>query len=381
MTPIRSEDLERLVADAKRPAITIYMPTVKAGRETRQNGIRYRNLLRAVEAELDTRHDLDQATRTALLEPLTALSDDNEFWQHQDEGLVVFRDPEQFATHPLPVAPPEGAHVGRTFTIRHILPLIVEDGRFQVVVFGKEAVQLYVGTRHELREVILPEDCPTSLADALGRELTGPHLQHHSGRGPGKEAIWHGQGAGETKEDGEFYKYASMVGRTLSPALDPNAPIVLAGTEKPVATLREAAGWKGIVDGRIAGAPDTRELDRDKLHREGWALAEPIIMGRLNGDLGRIDGLEARGEATHDLEDAIAAVKQARVKSLYLTADAHQWGDYDGGRGRVRLDDERQRDSVDLVEMLARETWQQGGRVFHVDALPSGRKLQAVYRY
>lgn len=383
MKPIRSEELERLMAGATAPAITLYMPTVKAGRETRQNAIRFRNLLRDAEAALDARSDLEPADRDALLAPLRSLREDTEFWQHQDEGLVVFRDREQFSTHPLPEPVAESVEIGRTFAIKRVLPLIIEDGRFQIVVFGMENVQLYVGTRYELRPVILPEDCPTSLQDALGHELTEPHIQQHSGQGAHRAGIWHGQGAGEAEKDGEWYKYATMVARALAPAMAPNAPIVLAGTEKPVSWLREASGWKNIVDGRIAGAPGTRELDETKLHREGWRLVEPQLMGRLNGDLADIAGLESRGLATHDLREAIAAVKQARVKTLYLTDGAQQWGDYDGGRGRVRIDRERADDSVELVEMLARETWQQGGRVLRVTEteMPAGRTFQVVYRY
>lgn len=384
MKPIRSEELARLMQGAIAPAITLYMPTIKAGRETRQNAIRFRNLLRDVETELDARFDLDPETRAELLAPLSALRDDNEFWQHQEEGLVIFRDREQFSPHPVQETVPESVHVGKTFAIKRILPLLHEHGRFQIVVFGKESVQLYMGTRHGLRPVLLPEDCPASLQDALGHELTEPHLNHHGGHGGGERgSVWHGQGSGENKEDGEWYKYAGMVAQSLAAAMAPNAPIVLAGTEKPVAYLREASGWKHIVEGRIAGAPETRELDEAKLHREGWRMVEPLLMARINGDLSDLAGLESRSLATHDLRAAIDAVKQSRVKTLYLTADASQWGDYEAGRGRVRIDRERLDDSIDLIEMLARETWQQGGEVIAVaeEELPCKHGFAVVYRY
>ncbi len=361
MKPIRREDLDALMTDTQGPAISLYLPTVRAGREVQQNPIRFGNLVREVERRLAERDDIDESTRSALLAPLIRMRDDHEFWQHQDHGLAVYRGRERTSAHALPVPVETSAHIGPAFVVRPVLPLVDFDGRFHVVEFGQETVNLYVGTRYELRPVILPEDTPTCLADVVGHRLSGPHVQHHSGNGPGQAAVFHGQGAGETKEDGELRKYAAWVARTLPAAMDPDAPVVLAGTENNVGLFRKVCDWNRLCADWIHGAPG--RFEADDLHEKSWAVAEPVIRARRMRHLGAIEGLESKGKATHDLDDAIDAARAGRVEALYLT-DA------------IDADPAR-------IETLARETWIKGGRVFEVDQpmLPGDRTFEAVMRY
>src|SRR5215207_768390 len=71
------------------PAISILMPTHRASQEIQQDPIRFKNLLRQAEQQLletgRTPQDAD-----AFLQPAQELLDDNDFWQHQEEGLAVF---------------------------------------------------------------------------------------------------------------------------------------------------------------------------------------------------------------------------------------------------------------------------------------------------
>lgn len=361
MKPIRKEDLDALMADVKPPAITIYLPTVRAGRQVRQNPIRFGNLVRAVQKQLDADDGLDDDARDSLLAPLQVLREDYTFWQHQSEGLVVFRDRDRIAVHPLPVAVDPQAHVGSTYAIRPVLPLMMFDGRFHLLEFGQEDVHLYAGTRYELREVILPEDTPTCLQDVVGHRLEGPHLQHHSGNGAGQTAIFHGQGAGDTKEDGEMRKYATWVAHSLPQAMDPEAPVVLAGTEKTVGLFRRVCGWQTLCDDWVHGAPGS--FDAEDLHARAWAIVEPKVRERLMRRLDAIEGLESKGQATHDLDAALDAARQGRVDTLYLT------GEMNG--------------EAERIEELARETYDKGGRVFEVEPpmLPGDRAFEAVFRY
>lgn len=360
MKPIRREDLDALMSDTHPPAISLYLPTVRAGREVQQNHIRFGNLLREAEGAL-TERGVDEPTREALLAPLRRLRDDDTFWQHQDLGLAIYRDRERTAVHALPVPVESRAHVGEVFVVRPVLPLIDYDGRFYVLEFGRETVALHVGTRYELRPVILPEDTPTCLEDVVGERLSGPHVQHHSGNGPGETAVFHGQGAGSTKEDGELRKYTAWVARTLPAAMDPDAPVVLAGTEKLVGLFRKVSGWSTLCDDWIHGA--TGRFEVGALHAKSWAIAEPVIRARRMKHLDAIEGLESAGKATHDLRAALDAARAGRVEALYLT-------------GAVEGD-------ADQVEALARETWLKGGRVFEVDPpmLPGDRTFEAVMRY
>lgn len=357
MKPIRSEEIDALMTDIRPPAVSLYLPTEHAGPPTRKNAIRFGNLLREA---TDRLADLDPEARGALLAPLEAMRDENAFWQHQARGLAVFRDRERTAFFSLPVEVESAVHVGPRFAIRPLLPLVHFDGRFHIVEFGQETVKLYAGTRYELRPVLLPEETPTGLTDVVGAELDGPHLQQHSGNGPGRRTLFHGHGAGASKEDGEMRKYAAHVARTLPRAMDPEAPVVLAGTESAIGLFRKVAGWSNLCERWINGAPG--RFDRDGLHEKGWAIAGPVIRRRRMRHLDDIEGLESHGRATHTLDDALEAARAGRVEALYLTGRAPNDADF---------------------EELARHTWRNGGRIFEVEApdLPGERTFAAVLRY
>lgn len=50
--PIDRERLRELITSAKSPAVSIYLPTLRAGPETQQNPIRFKNLLKTAEKRL-----------------------------------------------------------------------------------------------------------------------------------------------------------------------------------------------------------------------------------------------------------------------------------------------------------------------------------------
>ncbi len=357
--PVRAEDIDALISAAHPPAISIYLPTIRAGREVRQNAIRFGNLVRDAAAALDAQGVSPEARATAL-EPLEKLVDDNDFWQHQQHGLAIFRDARSTHVFPLPETVPEAVTVGERFAVRPLLPLVHFDGRYHVLAFGRDDVRLFAGDRHGLRAVELPDDTPTGLIDVVGAQRIGPHVQHHSGNGPGQTAVFHGQGAGADKEDGELRKYTAWVARTLRPALEPNAPVVLAGTERSIGRFRAVADWPTLCEAWIGGAPG--DADVDALHAEAWTIVEPVLRARVMTHLGRFDGLESAERATHDLSTALKAARSGRVEALYFSEDAP----VDAG-----------------FEELAQETWSNGGLIFEVEApaLPGQRAFEAVFRY
>jgi hypothetical protein len=88
LTP-RARVLELLKKE--RPVcVSILMPTHRAGAETRQDPIRFKNLLRQAQEKL-TSAGLDKRAIQELLAPLEERIGDSTFWQHQSDGLAVFR--------------------------------------------------------------------------------------------------------------------------------------------------------------------------------------------------------------------------------------------------------------------------------------------------
>ena len=100
MDLISKQELTQLLdGQPDTPHISIFLPTVRAGAETQQNPIRFKNLLREAHSRL-LEKGLEKDAARRCSNRRRALVDDYDFWQHQDDGLAVFSPTVLPATYP-----------------------------------------------------------------------------------------------------------------------------------------------------------------------------------------------------------------------------------------------------------------------------------------
>ncbi|MGH9362377.1 MAG: hypothetical protein ACRD2T_10715, partial [Thermoanaerobaculia bacterium] len=169
------DEVRGLLEPRPGPCLSIFLPTVRAGAETLQNPIRWKNLVRAAEEGLAER-GLRKLEIEELLAPLRALHEDADFWQHQNAGLAVFRAPDFLRAYRLPLPFAELAAVEERFHLKPLFPLFDGDGRFYVLALAMHDVRLFEGSRWSVQEVDLP-GVPRSIEAAVGEEVGQKPLQ------------------------------------------------------------------------------------------------------------------------------------------------------------------------------------------------------------
>jgi hypothetical protein len=87
MDSIPKDELRLLMKEHRKPCLSLYMPTVKAGEEIQQNAIRFKNLLRQAEERL-AEAGMRSADARELLRPYFDMLNDGIFWEHQ--GTLPF---------------------------------------------------------------------------------------------------------------------------------------------------------------------------------------------------------------------------------------------------------------------------------------------------
>jgi hypothetical protein len=105
MTNLQDSRHSNLLPDAEAvepPCLSLYQPTHRHYPETQQNPIRFRNLVRALEASLKERYANKDIG--ALLEPFHTLAGDSAFWIHQRDGLAVLATSSLFRVYRLAAA-------------------------------------------------------------------------------------------------------------------------------------------------------------------------------------------------------------------------------------------------------------------------------------
>lgn len=151
------------------------MPAHRAGRETEQDPIRFKNLLRQAEERLLTKGMRSAQVRDLLKVPQRLLQD-QAFWRHQSDGLAVFFSEDIFHFFRLPIEFAELVVISDRFHVKPLLPLLTSDGTFHILAISQNQLRLPAGTQHTVDEIDL-ENVPETLSETFPDGFPEKQLQ------------------------------------------------------------------------------------------------------------------------------------------------------------------------------------------------------------
>jgi hypothetical protein len=357
------------------------MPTHRAGVETRQDPIRLKNLIRGAEEALQDR-GLEGAEIDALLNPVRALVDDYDFWQHQDAGLAIFRSRDLIFRYRADLQLPELAVVAERFHLKPLLPHITGDGRFYVLALSQNRACLYRATRDTMVE-LQPEGMPASLAEALHNQAPEQQLQAHSASafhtGPGA-TIFHG--SGEDDKKAQLLAYFRRINQGIRDLPgDDQAPLILAAVDYLYPIYRRVNTHRQLLDNWISGNPDN--MTPQQLHEKAWPIASDHYLKERRKAADQYLEAWHTQRASNQPRDVLAAALQGRVRYLFVAVGVQLWGSFTAQTSEVSVDDSPLPGSQDLLNLAAIQTFANGGTVYAVEPaeVPGGGPLAAVFRY
>ncbi len=384
MDMISKQDLTHLLEGrGDTPHVSIFLPTMRAGVETQQNTIRFKNLLREASQRLAD-GGMDKTEVDQLLAPARALVDDFDFWQHQADGLAVFVADDFFETYRVPIEFTELVTVEDHFHVKSLFPLFNIEGEFYVLALSQNEVRLLRGDRYRVHEIQL-EDVPKSLADALGHETTEPQIQAHTGSRTARmdrSPIFHGQGAGEEDQKAEIRKFFNILDRGIQDFLgDKRSPLVLAGVDFLLPLYREVSDYQHIVETGVKGNPE--ELSAEELHDRAWDVVVEVFRAQRREVVERYNDLKGNDKASGKIDEVVPAAVDGRVDTLFVPRGVRRWGTFDSEQRILDQHDEQQPDSEDLLDLAAIHTFLNSGQVYAVapEDMPDGGHVAAVFRY
>jgi hypothetical protein len=375
--------LDELTALELRPAISILMETHRAGREIGQDWIRLKNLLRAVERQLDAR-GLARDDTARLLEAGQALVDERAFWRHQEDGLAVYAAPNFFRTYHCPQPLREMAVVSDRFHVTQLFPLLSADRRFYVLALSQKNVRLIEATRTSAVEVDLG-DLPRSVTEALMTEPPGQELQHHVVSAVGAEhaAMFHGHGGGglEHRKE-EIRQFFHQLDRGLHPLLkDREDPLVLAAVEYLVPLYRETNTHPGLLPDGILGNSEGQSAS--VLGARAWDIVHAHLDRAETRAIARYQDLAGSGRVSTDLATVVRAAHEGRIADLFLAAGTERWGSFEPASGALTVRDGPGVVGEDLLNVAAIHAFQRGATIHVLERarVPEGHDVAALFRY
>jgi hypothetical protein len=384
MDLINLKTLEHKLSSHPEWAISAYMPTHRAGRETEKGPIRFKNLLSKAEEALKGK-GMGPRDIEAVLRPARSLLEGSGFWQHQSDGLAMFISPDFFQLYRLPIHFEEMMVFSNHFYIKPLLPLFSNDGHFYIIALSQNEVRLLEGTRYAVDEVEVEEELP-NLAEAMKYLNFTKHLQFHTGSGRVTEsgdaaAMYHGHDPSD-KDEKRLVEWFHKIDDVLPEAItNRQTPIVLAGVEYLFPLFKKASSFNNILAEGVVGNPE--ELRAEEIHAKAWPLIEPLFKETQEEAFTRYKDLSNTDQITTDLEETFLAAYQGRVDTLFTVKDYQVWGSYDSDKNEVHIHKEFSSGDEDLLNLICINTLKYGGTVFVVDPgqLPAASPQAAILRF
>lgn len=370
-----------LLAAREPPCLSLYQPTHRQHPSNEQDPIRFRNLVKEMEAAL--RATYDPPTVDSLLDPFRALAENESFWSHSLDGLAVLAASDFFRVYTLHRSVAERVVVSDTFHTKPLMRIVQSADRYQVLSVTRREARFFEGNRDALAEVELAEGVPRTVTDALGDELTEPHLTVASyGAGVRGPAMHHGHGSRKDAVDIDTERFFRAVDRAvLGHHSVRSMPLILAALPESDAVFRKVSHNPHLADVGVGVSADAVSVD--ELRERCWRVLEPEYLGRLAGWVEAFGQSRSRELATDDVADAAHAAAAGRVGRLLIEAERVVPGKLDRATGRIEHVDLDDADIDDLLDEVAELVLGKGGSVVVVpsERMPSDTGLAAIYRF
>ncbi len=380
------DDLRALAERRQWPCVSLYLPTHRAGRkETQEDPIRLKNAVAEAKERL-TESGYPKDSSAGLLEPASRLVTSRDFWLHRADGLALFLAPELFEFYRVPLSLQDEVVVADHFSVKQLIPLFSEDGRFYILALSQKRIRFFEATRSSIQERVLPEML-RSIADLKQYDEAQEQLQSHtlgSVGAAGTSMIIHGQGAIADKATykADVRGYVNIVCKRLERYLDgQTAPLVVAAVEYEQSFYRQANSYHNLQEEGIVGNPDG--LNDGQIHRAAWEIVEPHFAEARRISLKHFADLSNTDKATDKLEEIVPAACHGRVRTLFIETQARTWGKFDAAKSSVEIHAGPAQDDVDLIDLATVCVLQNKGMIY---ALPRGQMpteahQAAIFRY
>ncbi len=379
---ITKKELLELTQMQNSPAVSIFIPTHRAGKETLngEDALKLKNQLKEVKKKLE-KMGIHKNEINQIAAPIINLINDGEFWRHQSDGLAVFSTVNDFKKYTVPVHFEELNVVSNQIYLKPLIPLFNGDGRFFLLSLKTDAVKFYEGTRHSITEIEVDDLVPSRLEDVVGYDFEQKSLQFRTQQGEGS---FHGHAKSDEKAKTELLQYFRAIDKGLIKFLhdDQTPPFVLACLDYYFPIYKEANSYKNLFPRHVSGNP--ADMDAMELHERAWALLKSHFNRKRQDKKALFQELSKSGKTSTDLNEILTATQLGKVDTLFIEKNGDITGQYNFETGLLTTENKTNSTGIPLLNFAAIKVFEQGGKVFleeKKDLPDSSSKINAVYRF
>lgn len=384
METLTRELIQELLAIDQSPCLSLYMTTHRSHPENLQDLIRFKNLVKQMRESLLRKYSSIEVQKH--LEPIEALGNDNDFWNHTSDGLAVLSTVGLFKVISLPVSIEELAVVADSFHTKPLRQYLQSTDRYHVLGLSLQDIRLFEGNRHSLAEIELQPDIPRTITNALGDDLTGKHstVTSHGGTGGGSTSMHHGHGGRKEEVEKDAERFFRVVANNIYERYSKptNLPLILAALPEHHKLFQRVNKNPMLLDNGIAVNPAS--VAADKIVNLAWEIMEPEYLLKLDSYVSRFEQAKANEKGSDDIKEVAAAAVEGRVDTLLIEADRmiaiRITNLITGNTQKKDLKNPR---VDDLLDDMGELVTKMGGQVMILptEKMPSQTGLAAIFRY
>jgi len=379
---ITPDDIKSYYTSEHDPALTIYIPTHRAG-EREKDHIMLKNALKEADGQLAA-YGLNDPEREDMLEPIQDLLDDNDFWNDLSDTLMILANREGGDVYRLPIQQDKLVYTGKRYLLHPSLTVATGDHRFFLLALSQNEVRFFEGHPYSITPMDIKDLVPEDKSEVLADLADDARLQYHSASGEQEGSpTYHGQGSKKDREGINLEKFLRAVDNGLMEILhDESAPLVIAAVDHLIPVYKGVSGYSNILEDHVSGNPE--EKDPVLLHEEAWEKVKMFFAKEKVAKKDTFDELLANDQASFSTPHIVKAAVDNRIDTLFLVRNEHEWGKYDLENRTVETAESYSVGQDDLLDFAAMQTFLHGGDVYIVDRSELPRptaNMNAWYRH
>lgn len=345
--------------------VSIYLPTTPQSVDAEAERIAFKNLASDAVGQLAAA-GVEKADVAAFTDAFTELEEDQQFWRHQANSLVVLATVDEVRSFRLANRLEAAAVVGDRFFVKPLLRSVSFPSAGFVLALSQGSVRLFeFGGDYGPAEVDvadLPEDLESFVETVPGADASA--------------------GFGVMSPEGRntrLRKFARQIDRAVRATLrGQDLPVVLAAAEPLAGVFRSVSTLPTLVEGGFTGNP--ANVPGHELVAAARAALDGVNEAEVRELHDQFGVREGQNRTATDLADVARRATFGAVDTLIVDIDRVVPGTVDDD-GAITLTDEP--GAYDVVDEVARRVLAAGGRVVAVraDEVPGGGEAAASLRY
>lgn len=366
-----------MMEKGKRPVISIYVDTNIKKPDRLENPIRFKNLVKEVQASLK---DKEFKGFKDLFSLFKEMEEDALFWEGATESLAILGDEEECIVYKLPVNVKSLAIVSDSYYIKPLLRSFQSYGHYHVLGLNRDNFVLYEADRYGIHPIPVAEKDST-MEGVLGTEKTAPHLSVASIGGD--QSMYHGHGGAKDERKVDQDKFFRHVDTFILENYSKmhKIPLILVSPDEHQGEFRKLSKNNCLIDEGIKIDGDS--LDKKSLYEKVQDVMQELFKKELKERMDNFSEAHAKDLGSDDLVQIGRAIAEGRVATLYLEENTVHPGIFDSNLGTIIQGQIENPRVGDVYDDMAEVVLSRGGKVLILakEDMPTASDIAAVYRY